>query len=52
MNSYLQLFRLSVLFCSSWYKSSEFVVGWEVTGVLDDGVAGQNGEVPRSQDDK
>jgi hypothetical protein len=48
----LQLFRLSVLFCSSWNKSSELVVGWVDTGVLDDGVAGQKGDVPKSHDDK
>jgi len=50
---YLQLLRLSVLFCSSWNRSSELVVaGCVDTDVLDDGVAGQKGDVPRSQDDK
>lgn len=48
----LQLFRFSVLFCSSWNKSSELVVGWVDTGVLDDGVAGQKGDAPKSHDDK
>jgi len=48
----LQLFRLSVLFCSSWNRSSELVVGWVDIDVLDDGAAGQKGDVPRSHDDK